>query len=128
MAENRVSTESIGRAGEYFAAYIFESRGIRTVRVDVYGQDLWVHTPTNRLLTVQVKASRGASVERARARGPTYRFYKSQRAEETADLFVFVALELSCLLIEASMPKDRELSASEFTPAAMNAGLARFLF
>lgn len=128
MADHKVSTESIGRAGEYFTAYVLESRGIRAVHVDVHGHDLWVQTPSGRILTLQVKTAGSSDLRPPRTKAPTYRFYAGRGKRYPADLYVFVALELSCLLIEDSMAKDREIPAREFTPAAMNAGLARFLF
>ena len=50
-------TEATSRAGEYLVAYRLEMAGIRTVHVNMSGHDLWCHTPSGRIISVQVKAS-----------------------------------------------------------------------
>lgn len=128
MAAPKVSTESTGRAGEFFASYIFEMRGIRTVHVDIHGHDLWVRTPSGRLLTIQVKTATSSSSRGVGKGPPIYRFYYGRPKLIHADLHVFVALELSCLLVADRMDRDRSIPAKEFTPAAMTASIARFLY
>jgi len=118
--------ESVARAGEFFAGYILEERGIRTTHVDVSSDDLWVKTPSGRLLTLQVKASTSPQTDK-RHTSPRYAFIQHS-VLSTANVFVFVALDLKLLLVTDSMKKTRKFPARAFTPEAMEESIAEHLY
>lgn len=123
-----MDNQNAARAGEYFVCYALEQRGIRATKVDLVSDDLWVRTPSNRLLTVQVKTATSLSSRRAKGK-PRYHFHNGNRGQPSkADLFAFVALPLSCLIIEDSMGYSRALTTDKFTPAAMEESIARYLY
>lgn len=114
-------TQSLARAGEFFAASIFEERGIRTVYVDIDQYDLWCQTPDGRFFTVQVKSS--ASPQTAAPRQP--RYYYTKRRSCDADLFAFVALDLHLLIVSDKMPTTKAIHHTKFTLDGMDKSIAK---
>ena len=121
-----METVDISRGGEYLVAHVLETCGVRVIRVDLSGHDLWCRTPSGRLATVQVKASAKArdggngSVQR-------YEFYDRQGGMKP-DVYGFVALDLGLVLFAAEMGKRRSIVAGSFTEEAMLASVARFFY
>jgi hypothetical protein len=117
-------TGNVGRAGEYFVAHCLESRGIRVMRVDTEGDDLWCRVRGGRLLSVQVKSCSVAKPDRHGRL--TYIFRDTQRSSCRSDVYAFVAMDRLLVLFEARMGISRRIGESAFTSAAMDASIARF--
>lgn len=124
-----LSNQAIGRAGEFQAASIFERHGIVTTHVDVHGVDLWCETPTGRRVTIQVKASQRSVVDKQHT---TPRYHFNLRETANADVYCFVALDLSLLRLRSlgELPDSKgiRLGVSQFTEADMLADLKRYLY
>ena len=105
--------EQTGRAGEFLAAYILESRGIECHRVDRRGDDLWCKLPDGKLVTVQVKTAAKATVPRENdkksGRKSYYRYHTGTLCG--ADWYIFVALDIEMI---------RLMPASEVTRVGVN--------
>lgn len=124
-----LSKQAIGRAGEFQAAAIFERHGIVTTHVDVHGVDLWCETSTGRRVTIQVKASQRATSDKTH---PSPRYHFNLREVANADVYCFVALDLSLLRLrslgELPASKGIRLGAAQFTEADMLSDLKRYLY
>jgi hypothetical protein len=118
----------IGRAGEFFSAFIFELHGILSVHVDLTGIDLWCETPSGRRIGVQVKTASAPRFEGANRTCPRYAFMQHRGRPSHADLFALVALDRRCLLVREKMHCSTKLSTRFFTEEAQNASIARLLF
>jgi hypothetical protein len=116
----------VARGGEYLVAHVLETCGVRVIRVDLSGHDLWCRTPSGRIVSVQVKSSgrprdgQNGSVQR-------YEFYDRQGGMKP-DVYGFVALDLGLALFTAEMGKRRSIVASSFTEEAMLASVARLFY
>jgi hypothetical protein len=126
-----VSSEGVGRAGEFLAASILEARGVRASHVAMYGTDLWVETPTGRMLRVQVKTSSRPS-KPVRGRSETYRFLNQSRPRSGVPdphVYCLVALDLGLMVVVPRMAKGgSRVAASRFTEAEQEAGIAEYLY
>ena len=117
-------SESVGRAGEYFAGFIFELRGTRTTHVDIYGHDLWVRTKTGRMLTVQVKAASRPTLEpRSKSR-----YHFKNRSKVVSDVYAFVALDIPMLILFDNMPGNRAITVESFTIDTMEESIGKYLY
>tara|TARA_B100000212_G_scaffold69943_1_gene49037 strand:+ start:4368 stop:4760 length:393 start_codon:yes stop_codon:yes gene_type:complete len=83
----------IGRAGEFFAAFILERFGIRTTHVDLPHDDLWCRTPNGDLVRVQVKACSKAMVHGVKARPARYSFQFGANRNIYDGVYILVALD-----------------------------------
>ena len=70
--------------GEHYVAYLLETEGLETIRVDGTGCDLHVTLPSDRVMRVEVKTCATASAEHN-----TYRFHMGK---SNAEVFAFVAI------------------------------------
>jgi hypothetical protein len=125
-----VSSESIGRAGEFLAASVLEARGIRVSHVAMHGTDLWVETPTGRMLRVQVKtASRPSKLERHRLK-QYYRFMfrEPSRTIPAPHLHFVVALDIQLMLVVDGAGKNRRFAVEDFTEEAQEASILKHLY
>ena len=104
-----------GRAGEHYAAYLFELTGLETSRVDG-ACDLHVTLKSGRVLRVEVKTSTRLS----RHGACTFHRGKSQ-----ADVFAFVSLvdEPLVRLMPSSAVKHKLITLRGFTDDAQQADL-----
>ena len=116
--------ESIGRAGEFLVAHHLEMAGLRTVHADVIGQDLWVRTISNRMLTVQVKSTGRAQDQDGRL---YYTFYNGNHIWR-ADVYAFVAIDVALVIFEPTMLKRRKIQHHEFTRERMQSSIAQFFY
>lgn len=126
-----LSKQAIGRAGEFQAASIFERRGVVTTHVDVYGVDLWCETSSGRRVTVQVKSAQEPQANYDRHVTPRYHFNLRQRGDHSADVYCFVALDLSLLRLFSVgelTSQTKKISQSSFTGVAMEADIKRYLY
>lgn len=127
-----LSKQSIGRAGEFQAATIFELHGIVSTHVDIYGVDLWVETPSSRRVTVQVKSSMGPVQEEPRRRTTRYAFSRKRPQVDPADVYCFVALDLGLMRLCSGAELGRSVMkyylVPEFTQENMEADLRRYLY
>lgn len=126
-----VSVESIARAGEFLAASIIEARGSRASHVSIYGTDLWVETPTGRMLRVQVKTASKPAPPRHGGPIKDYRFVRtrSKMLHSQPELYFLVALDLRLMLIFDRMAiGGTRIKESQFTPEAQEAGLLKYLY
>lgn len=86
-------TRSIGRAGEYLAAFLFEMSGkVEAHHVDRADYDLICRVDNGKLVKVQVKAASKAGLKKATQRIPTYGFYNKD-ANADVDYYCFIALD-----------------------------------
>lgn len=125
-----VAAEGVARAGEFLAASILESHGSRASHVAIYGTDLWVETPTKRMLRVQVKTA-SSPVLNDPKRGPFYRYMNSKTRSDHSppDLYLLVALDLQLMLVRDRMGLGgSKILAKHFTPEAQEAGIAKHLY
>jgi hypothetical protein len=118
------TTEDTGRAGEYLVAYRLEVAGVRTVHVNLAGHDLWCHTPSGRLISVQVKASATPSVQDDR----TYYIFYNRNSIWQANVFAFADIDTGLVIFEPTMSKRRKIQVDAFTPELMRSSIARFFY
>jgi hypothetical protein len=85
---------SIGRVGEFFAAYVLETYGVEVHHVDRSAADLWCQVRGS-LCTVQVKSS--SSSRRSNAGRKAKYHYHTPPVE--VDWYCFVALDKQLLLM-----------------------------
>ena len=127
-----LSKQAIGRAGEFQAAAIFEQHGVVTTHVDIHGVDLWCETPSGRRVTVQVKAARAPKNLDAYHTTPRYQFNLQSAAANKADVYCFVALDLSLLRLvsagELSASATKKMGQGKFTEADMATDIRRYLY
>jgi hypothetical protein len=116
--------ESIGRAGEFLVAHHLEMAGLRTVHADVIGQDLWVRTVSNRMVTVQVKSTAKAIEQDGRF---YYTFYNGTHIWR-ADVYAFVAIDVGLVIFEPTMLKRRKIQHHEFTRERMQFSIGQFFY
>ena len=124
------SREGIGRAGEFLAASILEARGSRASHVTIYGTDLWVETPSGRMLRLQVKTS-SKPVAPTGPYKEVYRFINARRvhARTPPDLFLFVALDRQLVLIKETMAIGGvRIPSKKFTVENQEATIAKYLY
>lgn len=126
-----LSTQAIGRAGEFQAAAIFEVHGITTTHVDLYGSDLWCETPSGRRISVQVKATQTSRLY-GKHKTPRHVFQLRGGQERKADVYCFVALDKSLFRLfsasEVSRSSTRTIPAPQFTEEAMLTDIKRYLY
>jgi hypothetical protein len=116
--------ESICRAGEFLVAHHLEMAGLRTVHADVVGQDLWVRTISNRMVTVQVKST-GKAMEQD---GRLYYTFHNGNQIWRADVYAFVAIDVGLVICEPTMLKRRKIQHHEFTRERMQSSIAQFFY
>lgn len=124
----KVSSEYIGRAGEFLAACIFEVRGIRTVPVTMHGVDLWCETPSGRWVRVQVKTASKAHKEANRYGAARYCFSRRVGRAVSPDLYAFVALDLMRVVVRDYMCANARITVDDFSVAAQEDSIARWLY
>jgi hypothetical protein len=126
-----VSSESVGRAGEFLVASILEAHGIRATHVAMHGTDLWVETPTGRMLRVQVKTSSKPS-KPVPGRSQAYRFLNQSRPRSgipNPHIYCLVALDLGLMVVVSRMAKGgSRVAVSRFTEAEQEAGIVEYLY
>ena len=112
--ENRVR---VGRAGEFFAAYVLEYYfGITVHHVDVAQDDLWVRLPDNRICTVQVKTATETKPSN------NSRSYAFSLGTSGADFYCFVAVDRQLALFSLPLKKSavkKRIRPRDFTHAGM---------
>ena len=115
------SPKQIGRVGEHYVAYLLETIGLETLRVDGTGCDLHVTTNSSgRVMRVEVKTCASKMLDQN-----TYRFHIGK---SNAEVFVFVAIfdePLVRMFLREDAPKW-SLNSSEFTLEAQQADLEWF--
>jgi len=120
-----------GRAGEFFVAYVLESMGLRTVHVDLPHDDLWVKTPDNKHIRVQVKSSRGPHDRRDRIKESlvySFQVNKGRKLDFYDGVYVFVALDMGLCLArrwDDNPPITLKLNPSRFTKEAQIESIKR---
>jgi hypothetical protein len=113
-----------GRAGEFFAAYVLESMGLRTVHVDLPHDDLWVKTPENEHICVQVKSSRGPHDRKDRIKESliySFQVNKGGRLKFYNGIFMFVALDKQLCFAQRwddNPPRTYKLTPMRFSKEA----------
>jgi len=127
-----LSTQAVGRAGEFQAAAIFEQHGIVTTHVDIHGVDLWVQTPSGRRMTVQVKTTQ-KSVIRNKHVQPNYTFQIRMRETSMADVYCLLALDVGLFRLFSGPEfrintKTKHLPVSALTKEAMAEDIKRYLY
>ncbi len=121
-----MDNESVARAGEYFVAQALEACGVRVVRVDLSGHDLWCRTVSGRLVSVQVKTASRARVD-PEHHAPRYEFYDRGGALRP-DVYGLVALDIGLMLFDGAIGRRKNIRASLFTDGGMRESIARFFY
>lgn len=124
------SSEGVARAGEFLAASILEARGSRASHVAIYGTDLWVETPSGRMLRVQVKTSSKPVPPRPPNR-EVYRFLnpRTTNPHSPPDLYLLVALDRQLVLVREKMAIGGiRVSAASFTAENQEASIVKHLY
>jgi hypothetical protein len=103
--------------------YQLERLGVQAVLVDRDENDLWVRTPSGRMLTIQVKT---ASEPKARGRRACYNFYTENLGPST-DLYAVVALQPEIVLLCRPDEMRKRWSVDLFTPERMEASIGELL-
>lgn len=103
--------------------YELERRGVQCALVDRQDIDLWVRTPSGRLLTVQVKAS--LPRVHTNETQPRYRFDINRSA--APDLYALVALDREVVVLCYRDAAPNRILADEMTDAAMEASIRELL-
>lgn len=114
----------IGRVGELFTMYQLERRGVQAVHVDREEIDLWVRTPTGRVLTVQVKTASCVRRETINA-AEIYRFFLPKNA--TCDLIALVALDAEVVVFCPPSETSSYVPATRMTAEGMERSIAEHL-
>jgi len=117
-----------GRAGEYFAAYVLESYGVETHRVDTQYSDLWCRVGED-VRAVEVKTcTKFSTAPEYRKVSPHYRFNVKSRKH---GWYCLVALDIERLLFrsvdEVTAAATLQIQASEFTLDNQRMTIERFL-
>ena len=121
MTQSRRATSATGRCGELLAMYQLELRGIQAVLVDRSENDLWVQTPSGRMLCVQVKTATEPR-QHKRDNRPLLHFGTDHLADST-DVFALVALHAGVVLFCAPQHMKRRIDPAEFTHERMSASI-----
>lgn len=124
MLDKISASTKTGRLGEIIVGFHLEANGVQTAVVDREEIDLWVRTPTGRMLTVQVKTA-SKPLPRRDTQRDVYSYYLPKTT--TADLFALVALDQGLVLFFPNNLKTSNVRASKFTPEAMVASIAEHL-
>lgn len=105
--------------------YQLERRGVQAAHVDRDENDLWVRTPSGRMLTVQVKAASRPSVY-SHDKTPRYRFHIGNLGVST-DLYALVALQAEVVLFCRPEEMRRCWAVELFTAERMEASIMELL-
>jgi hypothetical protein len=127
MIPERLSpATATGRLGEIIVTFHLEANGIQTAVVDREEIDLWVRTPSQRMLTVQIKTASAAKSWKGRPAN-SYGFNIPPR-QSSADLFALVALDRGIVLFyPRGHPRLQSIHSENFTREAMQASIAEHL-
>jgi hypothetical protein len=97
------------RRGVSWWRMLLEACGVRVVRVDLSGHDLWCRTGSGRLVSVQVKTCGVPRLDRDR---PVLRYeFYDRGGSMRPDVFAFVALDVGMVLFLAGMGKRKNIRA-----------------
>lgn len=114
---NNNSRIHVGRAGEFFAAYVLEYYfGITVHHVDVEQDDLWCRLPDNRICTVQVKTATATPHSK---NSMSYAYFLGTSG---ADVYCFVAADIQLALFKMPPRKSavkKRIHPRDFTHAGM---------
>lgn len=105
--------------------YQLERHGVQVAHVDRAEHDLWVRTPSGRMLTVQVKTGT-EPVAYGREVTPHYGFYMGNLSAST-DLYAFVALHVEVVLFCQPDEMRKRWDANLFTRERMEASIRELL-
>lgn len=114
---NSNSRIRVGRAGEFFVAYVLEYYfGITVHHVDVQQDDLWCRLPDNRICAVQVKTATETKHNK------NDRSYAFSLGTSGADFYCFVAVDRQLALFSLPPKKSavkKRIRPRVFTHAGM---------
>tara|TARA_B100000212_G_scaffold342369_3_gene329147 strand:+ start:16072 stop:16473 length:402 start_codon:yes stop_codon:yes gene_type:complete len=119
----------LGRAGEFYCAYILEKRGIRTTHVDIPHDDLWCTRPDGQMVRVQVKTSSKPTFQAKGHKLPRYNFRFHQTKHGSPSRVVLLFADDRSLVL--AMNRDDitggtlKLKPDRFTKAAQEESLKR---
>lgn len=105
--------------------YQLERLGVQAVLVDRDENDLWVRTPSGRMLTVQVKTATDPK-QYGLNREICYNFYVGNLGPST-DLYAVVALQAQVVLFCRPDEMRKRWKVELFTPERMEASIRELL-
>lgn len=105
--------------------YQLERHGVQAAHVDRYENDLWVRTPSGRMLTVQVKTATQPKCY-GHDRLLKYCFHVGNLAAST-DLYALVALQAEVVLFCTPQEMKKRWDVELFTPERMVALIRELL-
>ena len=123
--------EHIGRAGEYLVASTLEQLGCHAAHVTIYGADLWVQTPSRRILRVEVKTSSQAVRTNAGSRrvsSPRYKFGNYVLHPDDVDVIAYCALDIRVVVAMSPHARKKSMSPKNFTPERQIETLRQFFY
>lgn len=113
------------------AASTLEAYGMYVSHVTVHGADLWVQTPSSRILRVEVKTAKVTTRTPTRAKQigpPRYSFGKFVMSPDSIDAIIYVALDKNLLLVGSPYMLRYNLSPINFTPEKQNGSILEFFY
>lgn len=105
--------------------YQLERHGVQAERVDRPGDDLWVRTPSGRMLALQVKTA-SVPIGYSHDRTPVYRFHVGNLSP-TTDIYALVALHAEVVIFCTPQEMRKRWPVELFTPERMAASIRELL-
>lgn len=94
MFDFEMNRNTLGRAGEFFAAYVLERYAVECHHTDREGTDLWCRAPNGYIFTVQVKTAPRPKTTHTH-NSTNYKYYRfyHKTPNQSVDYYCFVALD-----------------------------------
>lgn len=105
--------------------YQLERHGVQAERVDRPGDDLWVRTPSGRMLAVQVKTT-VVPLAYGKEATPHYKFHVGNLSP-TTDVYALVALRAEVVVFCTPQEMRKRWPVELFTPERMTASIRELL-
>jgi len=117
-----MDSNTAGRAGEFYIAYVLEKNGIECHHVDLKGTDLWCQLENGKMFTVQVKSATTPFRNKGRW---IYSFCLT--TAKKADFTIYLALDQERFVVETAeqvgKKKSKQITPRGFTTARQAEGI-----
>jgi len=125
-----LDSSKVGRAGEFFVAYVLERNGIQCHHVDLDGSDLWCQLENGKMFTVQVKSATAPFRRKDRRikSGLTRWVYGfCLTTAKKADFTIYLALDQERFIVETAeqvgTKRSIQITPKTFTTTKMVEGI-----